>query len=186
MYPTVCQFQDSMMVVCDCHSEGMMLTFNKEDKVLYLQHWTISTKSGIFSHNISDAFRYLFTGKDITTRVVDIDREAMYQIACFVNDSFKLKKKIEKKARSKEALNLSFYVNGMCNRRLDVKNYSEDLHCHTFVFTTHDDWKNKDKRWRNFWKILTKGTTGVNEITVDKFEAEMFLDYMNERLHYDW
>lgn len=185
MYPTVCQFKDQMMVVCDCHSEGVMLGYDKEDKELYLTHWTTSSNSSIFSHNIVDAFHWLFTKHDRTTRIIDIDREAMYQIASYINDSFKLKKKIKKEPQTKISYSQSFYVNCKDNRRIVINFNNDDGY--TFSFEHPCDINNRNQWvWKTFWRILTKGTSGVNYVTVEDFEVKMFLDFMIDCLQYQW
>lgn len=188
MYPTVSQFKDQMMVICDCHSEGLVFDSDKNSKEIYITHWVPSSNSGIFSYNIVDAFRYLFTGHDRTMRMIDVDREGMYQIACFINDALKLKKKIKKEATSKEKIRKNFYINGKDHNRLIIKSDDLDFEESYSLYLEHffECYNKKQYKWKTFWKILTKGTSGVNWIVIEEFEANMFLDFMIDCLSYEW
>lgn len=187
MYPTVCQFQDSMMIVCDCHCEGFMIQHDKSDRTLYLTHWTQSSNSRIFSHNVCDAFRYLFKKNDVTQRLIDLDRESMYQLACYINDVFKLKKKIKKEATKDDTYSLNFYVNGEDNTAIDIINHSKELECYTFKLVKKVGAAYSQlSKWETFWRILFKGTSGVNCVAISGFESEMLLDFLIDRLSYKW
>lgn len=180
MYNTVCQFQDQMMVVCECHAEGMMLSCDKSSKQLYIDLWSVMTNTKIFSYNLIDAFRYLFTGNDVTSRTIDINREAVYQIACYINDVFKFNKKITKEIQSKEKRSEKFFVFGQNAEKLYIS--SDEFSC-SFNFQQHDTRQTKMKK---FWQIFKKGTTGINGICIDKVEAEIFLNCLIESLYYSW
>lgn len=187
MYPTVCQFQDQLMIICDCHTEGLSFNYDKTDKLLYVTHWNTSTNSRIFSNNIKDAFYYLFKKQDRTQRLIDLDREAFYQLACFLNDELKLKKKFAKEAIKDDTLSLNFFVNGENNSAIDIINETKECNCYVFklikkVGAAYSHISN----WETFWRILFKGTSGLNCLTLSSFEAEMLLDFLISSLQYKW
>lgn len=186
-FPTVCQFDDSMMIECNCHCEGLMVSYDKDDKELFLNHWTTSTNSGIFSHNFRDAFYYLFTGKDRTIRITDLDRNAVYELACYINKVLKLKKIIKEKPQTDNTYSLGFYINGKDNTAVEILNHCKDEKVFTLKLVKKVGVSYSTlSKWETFWRILFKGTSGVNWITIEKFESEMFLDYLIDQLRYSW